>query len=362
MVKTVSLIMVGTGDIARYVAGFSRIIPGMRVVAVVNPDIAQAEYFSRINHTGPAYATLEDALSDFSEAAVYLAVPHHLHFPYLREILSAGRPVLTEKPITRIFSEGAQIASEAQKAGIPVAVNYQSRYDPAFDRVRRQVDARRFGRPLFARCFVPWSRDSTYFTRSAWHSLQTEAGGGTLLTQGSHTLDLALRLLGGVRSGEIAPIRVSAIRRSYRFPDIEVEDTAAATIEMENGTFAQIISTMASPRESAMRFDLVCEDATVSWRGGVGPFRTTLRTRPGFRPQNIRDSPAGLPFGFHPLHRSLVGFRNLVAEGIPHRCTAVDSLPVLLAIELAYRATENSSTAEATANEIALLHSLATET
>jgi predicted dehydrogenase len=140
-----------------------------------------------------------------------------------------------------------------------------------------------------------------------------------------------------------------------RFPTVEVEDWAAATVELENGCVVEILSTMAATPERPPTIEVYGEAGTLLWRGGWGPAR--LRVLAGSPVSG--GSPTGCSrraasfrraaTGVHPLQRSLIAFRELVRVGTPHRCMAVESLPALLAVELAYRAAETGTAAEADA-------------
>src|SRR5699024_1472832 len=97
---------------------------------------------------------LEDPLVD----AVYIAVPHHLHFPMLEAAVEARKPALCEKPITRTLAEGQAITALAEAAGVKVGVNYQYRYDSAAYALACAARGGQLGRLLYARCNLPWKR------------------------------------------------------------------------------------------------------------------------------------------------------------------------------------------------------------
>ena len=121
----------------------------------------------------------------------------------LCQAIDEGLPVFVEKPLTRTLSEGVQVAGRSKASGVKVGVNYQYRYDSGCYALARAMQKDQLGRIASVRINVPWRRDSTYFTESAWHAKLETAGGGTLITQGSHFLDV---VLWGLGSGAVSAL------------------------------------------------------------------------------------------------------------------------------------------------------------
>jgi len=125
--RRLNLGVVGCGDIAGYTALLSRLIPQIRLAACcdVNPDCAEA--FSR-RHRIPCKTTAYESLLQRDDVqAVYLAVPHDLHYGMILAAVEAGKPVLVEKPLVRTLAEGRDLI--ARIGNHKVGVNYQYRYD-----------------------------------------------------------------------------------------------------------------------------------------------------------------------------------------------------------------------------------------
>jgi UDP-N-acetyl-2-amino-2-deoxyglucuronate dehydrogenase len=206
---------------------------------------------------------------------------------------------------------------------VKLAVNYQYRYDAACFRLARAVQSGQIGEVRYGRINIPWHRERNYFEGSAWHKTIVQAGGGTLITQGSHFLDVALW---ACRS---RPVSATGMTARRVFKDVEVEDLAMGIVELENGALIEICSSMAAAREKATSLEIYGSKATASY---------TDRPFPQTRIAGTRVTTERVPiFGVHALQRSIEGFRRWVNGGERHLVTGRESLPVLSAVEAIYR-------------------------
>ena len=326
MKRVLRLGVVGCGEIARWMALLARLNRRIRLVACYDPVVERAEAFARrfrIPHPCRSYA---EVLEQGGLDAVYLAVPHHLHYSLVVDAVRTGLPVLVEKPLTRTLDEGRQLVQLAQEKGVPVGVNYQYRYDAGGYALARSVQQGELGRIHYARCNIPWSRDEEYF-RSSWRARRDQAGGGTLITQGSHALDLVLWALGG------RPATASARVAQRKFKQVEVEDLAQGTIELGDGALLQFCSSMVASPEQAMRIEVY---------GSRGTAIYSDRPLPHVRFRGLRVKRARAPhWGVHALQRSLEGFRAWLTEGVPYLIPAREALPVLAVVEAIYRSAQS---------------------
>jgi UDP-N-acetyl-2-amino-2-deoxyglucuronate dehydrogenase len=320
--KPVRLAIVGCGDIAQYTALFGRLSRRIHLAAACDIDLGRAERFARRFGMGMACQEYTALLEDDIDA-VYLATPHHLHAGMIRTAVGAGKAVFVEKPVTRTLEEGLEIARLAEVSGAKIAVNYQYRYDPGCFALARAVQLGELGEIHSLRMNVPWRREASYFSGAAWHARLDTAGGGTLLTQGSHILDIALWAMGGAH-----PMQVLGRTARRKFTDVEVEDLAHAVVEFSNGALGQIASTMAAVREGPVTLEVYGERASAFYTGGLWP-------RVRFLGRRVRSEkpPVG---GLHALQSSLEGFARWVQGGEPHLCSARQALPVLAVVEAVY--------------------------
>lgn len=183
------------------------------------------------------------------------------------------------------------------------------------------------GEVLYGRINIPWHRERKYFEGSAWHKTIAQAGGGTLITQGSHLLDAMLWACGN------RPVSASGVTARRIFKDVEVEDLAMGVVELENGALIEICSSMAAAREQAVSIEIYGSRATTIY---------TDRPLPRVRFIGGRVKAETVPiFGLFGLQRSIEAFRRWVNGGKPHLVAGRESLPVLAAVEAIYRSAQS---------------------
>ncbi len=314
--------VVGCGEIARYTALLARAVPRLSLTACCDHDADKAQQFGRRFRIPLIYARFEQMLAEAPLDAVYLALPHHLHAPMIRAAAEAGRSVLVEKPLTRTLAEGVELVNWLEDKPVKVGVNYQYRYDASAYRLAQAVRAGELGRVFSIRINVPWRREEGYFRTAAWHGRLDQAGGGTLITQASHFLDLALWAL-----GEQA-VEAVGWTANPGF-DVEVETLAEAIIQTESGALINLTSTMAAAVEEAVQVEVYGERGQATYTNL--PF-------PRLRVRGVRLSRASPPVvGLHALQRSLSGFVRWVLDDQPYLIPAQEALPALAALEAVYR-------------------------
>ena len=339
MSKNLSLSIVGCGGIADFMALLARITPGVQLAAACDISRDRAEAFAR-KHKIPAVYT------DFAEMmaagghlapgflAVYLAVPHNLHFEMIQSAVDAGYQVFSEKPITRTFAEGQEIVAYAAEKGVKIGVNYQYRYDSGCHRLARAVQAGALGQVLYARINIPWHREQDYFDDSPWHKTLAQAGGGTLITQGSHLVDIVLWAVGS------PPVAVTGLTAKKIFTDVEVEDFAAGTIELENGAIIQITSSMVAATEQPVSIEIYGDKGTAVYTRNPWPRVKFVMKRNRVFGRNRVSAVKPPQSGFHALHRSLKGFRDWILKDEPYLIPGEEALPALQVVEAIYQSAQ----------------------
>lgn len=318
--KKIRLAVIGCGDIAGYTALVSQIVPQVKLWACCDVDEERAKTFSKRHHIPMVFTDYSELLSNAEVDAVYLAVPHHLHYEMILSAAKAGKPVLVEKPITRTLDEAINLLK--QVSNTKVGVNYQYRYDRGCYAMARAVQAGTLGRVHSIRINVPWHREKSYFDSATWHKSIAQAGGGTLITQGSHLLDIALWALGE------KPISAMGYTANPIF-DVEVDTLTQGIVETSGGTLINISSTMVAATEQAMVMEVYGEKGTAIYKDKPFPSAKLVGvTAPRQRPPG---------WGSHALQRSLSGFTKWILEDSPFLTPAASTLPVLAAVDGIYR-------------------------
>lgn len=324
MSAKLSMAIVGCGDIGGYVAGIARLTPGIALAACCDRDPHTAESFARRHGIPRWFVDYAEMLAAGGFDAVYLGVPHDLHLPMAQAAIERQLAVLCEKPLAATLAQGRELARLAQSGGAKLAVNYQYRYDSACYAIAQAARTGALGKLLYARINLPWHREPAYYQRSAgWHASQERSGGGTLLTVGSHFIDL-LHWFTGSRT-----VRAHGVTAKMVFKDVEVEDFAMATLELGSGLLAQVCSSMAATPEQPATLELYGEKGTALYRAGSRP---TVDFR-GVKPPKARVPAPGL----HALQRSLAAFRRYVRGEDTYIVSADDALQALAAVDGVYR-------------------------
>jgi predicted dehydrogenase len=314
------LAIVGCGDIAGFTALVSKLVPQVILSACCDVNKERAEIFARRHHIPQVFTDYNELLVKSSADAVYLATPHHLHLEMIRAAVHAGKSVFVEKPLTRTISEAKKLIAEID--GAKVGVNYQYRYDSGCYALARAVQSSALGKVHSVRINIPWHRTQKYFDGAIWHKTIATAGGGTLITQGSHFLDVALWALGK------QPVSAMGYTATPVF-NVEVDTLTHGIIETSGGTLISITSSMVAASEQAVAIEMYGEKGTALYKDFPLPHVKFI----GVKARKERPP----EFGVHALQRSLAGFTNWILNDKPFLIPAASTLPVLAAVDGIYR-------------------------
>ncbi|MBN2852990.1 MAG: Gfo/Idh/MocA family oxidoreductase [Clostridia bacterium] len=320
--KKIKIGVIGCGSITASVMIFFKLTRGYQVAAFCDKDIKKAVKLQKQFNKSAVYEDYQEMISNEHLDAVYVALPHFLHYPVLKELISHQLHILVEKPVTTDVEQAKELSRLADENHVKVAVNYQYRYDKALYQLEHSVQNNELGELFFARCIVPWHRDQSYFQNAKWHASMTQAGGGTLITQGSHLLDVLLNVF----NSDIQSIE--GLSKNFRYKENEVEDFSSFTITFKNGSLLQFISTLASPVENRISLEIYCKNA-------VATYSSKLFSKVNFTKCAIQKHFHGVR-GIHPIHMSIKAFRNWLLFDQPHLCPIEDSIKVLETVKKIY--------------------------
>lgn len=241
------LAIVGCGVIGRTHAASVRELPELEVAALIDEIVEAAEALAaRIEGEGrprPAvFRTLAEAFNGAGIDVVVIATPSGMHIRQALEVLGAGKHVIIEKPLDVNLDRADEILAAARAAeakGLVASVISQHRFDAASKVVDQAVRAGRFGQLTSAIASVAWWRGQNYYDSGAWRGTWADDGGGAVMNQGVHTVDLLLWYLG-------RPVEINAQTAMLAHERVEVEDTAVATLTFESGALAVLHATTAA--------------------------------------------------------------------------------------------------------------------
>lgn len=191
-------------------------------------DVAAEAGAARAKEYGVPFFTDHRALlAEVKPDLAVITTPHPFHAQIARDAFAAGAHVLTEKPIAVEVAEADAMIAAADAAGKILAVNFQQRFRPAVERARALIEAGELGALVRVLCIEPWFRTQFYYNSASWRGTWKGEGGGVLLNQGPHPLDLLCHLAG-------PPKKVWGWARTLGHR-MECEDAAQAMLEYPNG-------------------------------------------------------------------------------------------------------------------------------
>jgi predicted dehydrogenase len=173
---------------------------------------------------------------------------------------------------------------------------------------------------------IPWHREQKYFDNASWHKTIAQAGGGTLITQGSHFLDVALWALNE------QPLSAMGYTATPIF-NVEVDTLAHGIVETSGGTLISITSSMVAAAEQAVTIEVHGEKGTAIYKDLPFPSLKFI----GVKVRKERPP----EWGVHALQRSLVGFAKWILDDKPFLIPAASTLPVLAAVDAIYRSAKD---------------------
>jgi UDP-N-acetyl-2-amino-2-deoxyglucuronate dehydrogenase len=306
---TIHLGILGGGGISDTHARAASAIPGVRVVAVHGDNREKARRLAAA-HDAPDFPTLAAFLAHRPMDVVAIGSPSALHAEQTIACARAGLHVLVEKPMAVTTEDAARAVFACEEAGVRLGVFFQDRLQPDLARLKAFLDASGLGRILLATGHVKWYRPPEYYSTSRWRGTWALDGGGAVMNQGIHTLDLMLHLLGDV---SVVSARAGALRH-----EIEVEDTAVATLEFRSGALGTFEATTAAYPGYKRRLEISGERGTIV----VEHDRVVAADL----------APGALPFAASPAAAAgESASSHLVSDATPHRRIIEDFLQALLA-------------------------------
>jgi UDP-N-acetyl-2-amino-2-deoxyglucuronate dehydrogenase len=221
---------IGAGAIAHFHARSVAAARGARLVGVASRTLATAQKFAAEHGMKFATDDVDALLKQPALDAVCITTPSALHLGPALAAIRAGKHLMIEKPLDATVEGTDRILGEARERGVRVGSIFQARFGDAARQLKAAIDAGRFGRIVLASCYVKWNRTPEYYT--GWKGKLSEDGGGALINQAIHGVDL-LQWFAGM------PVEVFAWT-TQRVHAIESEDTCVASLKFASGALGAI--------------------------------------------------------------------------------------------------------------------------
>ncbi|MFL5340104.1 MAG: Gfo/Idh/MocA family protein [Gemmataceae bacterium] len=268
MTRPLGFAIVGCGMIARFHARALADVPGTRVAALVSRQRENAETLLAETQTPacPVFADLAEALAQPDIDGVIVTTPSGAHREPAVAAAKAGKHVVVEKPLEITPQRCDAIIDACEHHGVKLCTIFPSRFGDANMELKKAVDAGRFGRLTLGETTCKWWRSQAYYDEGGWKGTQVLDGGGALMNQAIHNVDLLLWLMGPAT-------HVSGFTATLAHERIEVEDTAVACVRFASGALGVIQATTSAhpglPKTVAVHGDhgtvVIEQDDILKW-------------------------------------------------------------------------------------------------
>lgn len=228
---SVGFAIIGSGMISQFHADAIALVPGAKLVAVYDKVLERAEAFAAKNGCR-VVKSMEELVADPEIHAASITTPSGAHADAAVPVLEAGKAVLCEKPMEITLEAVDRILDAEKRGGGLLAGVFQSRFGAGAQKLKAAVEAGRFGRLTMCSAYIKWWREQSYYSSSGWKGTWKMDGGGALMNQGVHAVDL-LQWLAGL------PEEVCAFHATLAH-EMEAEDTLTATLRFPGGALGVI--------------------------------------------------------------------------------------------------------------------------
>lgn len=326
--RPVGFAIIGAGNVAHIHAQALAEIPEARLVVVAGrtPD--------RVRHLAERYAAawsvdLKEAILRPEVEAVVVCVPNGAHLEVVETAAAAGKHVIVEKPLEITQERMERLSAACQAAGVKLAGVFQHRFGQGVQEVRRALQAGDLGRLVLVDACVKWHRPQEYYEEN-WHGTWALDGGGALMNQSIHTIDLMLWLAGPVTS-----VYACTATLAHR---IETEDVGVALVTFINGALGVIEGTTAAYPGDSARLELRGDRGTIVLEEGcivrwdiVGASPTEKEAMLSLEPPPGSGAADPMAIGSEKHQRQLVDFIAAIRED---RSPVVDANEARKAVKL----------------------------
>ncbi len=230
--------IIGCGMIANFHARAIADIRGAELAACFDVVPSSAERLAKETGCRP-YSNLDHMLADPRVEVVTICTPSGLHMEPALAAAKAGKHVIVEKPLEVTLNRCDRIIQACELAGVVLATIFPSRFHESSQLLKKAIERGRFGRLSVGDAYVKWFRTQQYYDSGAWRGTWKLDGGGALMNQAIHSVDLLAWLMGPV-------VEINAHTATLAHERIEVEDVAMATLRFENGALGVIEATTAA--------------------------------------------------------------------------------------------------------------------
>ncbi len=236
LMKPVRTALIGCGKVGGLHAAALSTLRESQLVAVCDASLERAEKFAA-RYAGHAFQDVSKMLRDSGAEAVFICTPHPLHAEPAIAAAEAGAHVMIEKPMAASLADCDAMLQAARKSGVTISVMSQRRFYEPVQRMKAAIEGGKIGRPILGLFLMFSWRDQAYYESDPWRGKWATEGGGVLVNQSPHQLDLLRWFMGDIAE-------ISGRWANLNHPYIEVDDTAVATLKFKNGGLGSIVTSL----------------------------------------------------------------------------------------------------------------------
>jgi predicted dehydrogenase len=228
-----NIAILGCGKVAHIHAQAVMELEKARLAGVWSRTQATAAAFGK-KYNVAVYPSVSELVRKEHIDLAIVCTPHPFHIGPALEAAQSGANLLVEKPLAVSLEDCEKMTGACERSGLKLGVISQRRWYPPVQRVKKAIEAGKVGKPVLGTVTMLGWRDRDYYMADAWRGTWQAEGGGVLVNQAPHQLDLLLWLMGEAEE-------VFGIWRNLNHPYIEVEDTALAIVRFKNGAIGNIV-------------------------------------------------------------------------------------------------------------------------
>lgn len=323
--------LIGCGRIAKNHVGPLTELAGARLVAVCDlvPERARA---LGTKAGVPAYTNYHAMLRQEHVDVVSILTPSGMHPAHAVDVMRRyHKPVVVEKPMALAWADLAGMKAAADECGVKIFPVYQNRYNKAVQKLHGDLLTGALGKPALGTVRLRWCRPQRYYDRDPWRGTWA-MDGGALTNQGIHYIDLLQYLLGDVES--------VTTRTATQLVQVEVEDTAVATLKFKNGALGVIeVTTAARPDDFEASISVLAEKGTVILTGIASNQLGTYTLDPAAAAAYSEDFPDAYGHGHWPFFQDVIAD---LTEGQPHPISFEEGTRAIGLLNALYRSAEDN--------------------
>ena len=259
VMKPVGFAIAGSGMVADVQATALQEIEEARLIGVWSYTPGKTKKFADQYHI-KGYQSYEDLLRDHDVQGVIVCLPSGYHAEYGVKAAASGKHVIVEKPIDISIHKARSLIEECRKNQVKLSVIFQYRFTPAARKIREAIDQGLLGKLILGDAHVKWYRSPEYYLSNPWRGSKAIDGGGALMMQAIHTIDLLQWFMGGVKS-------VMGTVKTF-IHKIDSEDLGVAAVEYVNGAVGVIEGSTAIQPSFKERIEIHGEKGSIILEGG----------------------------------------------------------------------------------------------